>query len=63
MSGINYVTDDKGRKVAVMIDLKTHGAMWEDFRDGLISESRRKEKSAPYEQYRIARAKRTRPRA
>jgi hypothetical protein len=31
-----------------MIDLKTHGAMWEDFRDGLLSEARRKEKSVPY---------------
>ena len=63
MTGISYVTDDKGRKVAVLIDLKTHGAMWEDFRDGLVSESRRKEKSIPYEQYRTARVKRTRPRA
>jgi len=63
MTGINYVTDDKGRKVAVMIDLKTHGAMWEDFRDGLVSESRRKEKSVPYEQYRTARTKRPHPRA
>jgi hypothetical protein len=48
MTGIQYVTDEKGRKVAVQIDLKTHGAMWEDFRDGLVSASRRKEKSVPY---------------
>lgn len=63
MTGINYVTDDKGRKVALMIDLKTHGAMWEDFRNGLVSESRREEKGVPYEQYRTARAKRPHPRA
>ena len=63
MTGIQFVTDEKGRKVGVMIDLKTHGAVWEDFADGLISESRRKEKGVPYEQYRASRLKRTRPRA
>jgi len=26
MTGIQFVTDDKGRKVAVLIDLKKHGA-------------------------------------
>jgi hypothetical protein len=62
MTGIQYVTDEKGRRVAVQIDLKTHGAMWEDFRDGLVSASRRKEKTIPYEQYRASRAKRPRPR-
>jgi hypothetical protein len=46
------LTDEKRRKVAVQIHLKTHGAMWEDFRDGMVVESRRKEKSSPYEQYR-----------
>ena len=52
------MTDDKGRKVAVQIDLKKHGAIWEDFWEGLLSESRRKEKSVPYEQYRANRLKR-----
>jgi hypothetical protein len=47
MTGIQFVTDDKGRRVAVQIDLKTHGAIWEDFWDGLISESRRGEKKRP----------------
>ena len=62
MTGIQYLTDEEGRKVAVQIDLKKHGAIWEDFWDGLVSESRRKEKGIPYEQYRAARLKRTRPR-
>jgi hypothetical protein len=39
MSGIRFVTDEKGRKVAVQIDLKKHGAIWEDFWGGLISSS------------------------
>src|SRR5208283_5947915 len=47
MTGIQFVTDEKGRKVAVQIDLKRYGAMLEDFWDGLISESRRKEKGIP----------------
>jgi len=47
MDGIQFVTDEKGRKVAVQISLKKHGAMLEDFWDGLISESRRKQKGIP----------------
>jgi hypothetical protein len=31
MTGIQYVTDEKGRKVAVQIDLKKYGAVLEDF--------------------------------
>jgi hypothetical protein len=49
MTGIQLVTDEKGRKVAVQIDLKKYGAILEDFWDGLISESRRKEKGIPFE--------------
>jgi hypothetical protein len=61
LSGIRFVTDEKGRKAGVLIDLKKHGAIWEDFWDGLVSESRRKEKGIPYEQYRATRLKRARP--
>jgi hypothetical protein len=63
MTGIQFVTDEKGRKVAVQIDLKKHGAIREDFWEGLVSESRRKEKGIPYEQYRANRLKRTGSRA
>lgn len=61
VSGIQFVTDEEGRKAGVLIDLKKHGAIWEDFWDGLVSESRRKEKGIPYGQYRTSRLKRTRP--
>jgi len=47
MTGVQFVTDAKGRKVAVLIDLKKHGARLQDFWDGLISEARRKEKGMP----------------
>ena len=55
MTGIQFVTDDKGRKTAVLIDLKKHGAIWEDFWDGLVAESRRRENGLPYEEYRVRR--------
>jgi hypothetical protein len=35
--------------VAVQIDLRKHGALWEDFYDGLVSERRRKEKGVSLE--------------
>ena len=62
MRGILFVTDEKGPRVGVLIDLKQHRAIWEDFRDGLVSESRRKEKGIRYERYRASRLKRSRPR-
>jgi hypothetical protein len=59
MTGIQFLTDEKGRKTAVVIDLKKHRALWEDFWDGLVSESRRKEKGIPYAAYRAHRLKRS----
>ena len=44
MTGIQFVTDAKGRKVAVQIDLRRYAALLGDFWDALISESRRHEK-------------------
>jgi hypothetical protein len=47
MTGIQFVTDEKGRKIAVQIDLKKHQQLWEDIEDVLISRSRRHEKRIP----------------
>ena len=63
MTGIQYVTDDKGRKVAVQIDLDRYGAVLEDFWDGLVSESRRKEKGVPLDKIKADLIKRGRLRA
>jgi hypothetical protein len=49
MTGIQFLTDERGRKVAVQIDLRKHGVLWEDFYDGLVSERRRKEKGVSLE--------------
>ncbi len=62
MTGIQYVTDEKGRKIAVQIDLREHRELWENLQDALIPESRRKEKAIPYEKYRESRTKRPRSR-
>ena len=50
MTEIQFVTDEKGRKTAVLIDLKKDGQVWEDFYDVLVSQSRRDEKGIPLEE-------------
>lgn len=45
MSGIQFLTDEKGNRTAAVIDLKVHKALWEDIQDVLVSRSRRSEKS------------------
>ena len=43
MEGIQFVTNDKGKKVAVMIDLRKYGDVWEDMYDSLTARMRAKE--------------------
>jgi len=49
MNGIQFVTDEKGQKVAVQLDLKKHRQLWEDIEDVLLSRSRRHERRIPLE--------------
>ena len=49
MTGIQFITDAKGRKTAAVIDLKKLGALWEDIEDVLVSRPRRHEKRIPLE--------------
>ena len=49
MTGMQFITDAKGRKTAAVIHLKKHKALWEDFEDVLVSRSRRHEKRIPLE--------------
>ena len=49
LEGIRYVTDERGNKLAVQIDLRKHRSVWEDFQDVMIVESRRGEKSVSLE--------------
>jgi PHD/YefM family antitoxin component YafN of YafNO toxin-antitoxin module len=43
MSGINFVIDEKGRKTAVVIDLKEYAQIWEDFYDTFLVRLRKHE--------------------
>jgi hypothetical protein len=36
---IPFLTDPKGQRIAVQIDLKKWSGLWEDFQDAMVSES------------------------
>ena len=58
MTGIQFLTDEKGRKTAAVIDLKKHKALWEDIQDVLVSQSRLHEKGIPLENVKASLIKR-----
>ena len=43
MKGVQFVVDEHGTKTAVVIDLKQHSALWEDFYDNAVAEARKNE--------------------
>lgn len=43
MRGIDFVINKRGQKTAVLIDLKRHGQLWEDFYDSIVAQSRVRE--------------------
>ena len=43
MRGIEFLIDRKGRKKAVLINLKRHKALWEDLYDAYLAHQRRSE--------------------
>jgi hypothetical protein len=40
LEGIQFVVDSSGDKVAVLIDLKQYGELWEDFYDTIVARQR-----------------------
>ncbi len=50
MKGIQFVTDDTGKRTAVLISLEEWGEAWEDLYDILVSEARKKEPTVPWEE-------------
>lgn len=50
MKGLNYITDENGKRIAVQINLKQYGKLWEDFYDAIIIEQRKNEPRIPWEQ-------------
>ncbi len=43
VKGVEFVVGDDGQKKAVLIDLKKHGEIWEDFYDTLRAKERESE--------------------
>ena len=43
LKGINFVTNAAGEHIAVQIDLRQHGELWEDFYDALLIRARANE--------------------
>lgn len=52
MEGIRFVTNEKGKKVAVQIDLERYGELWEDFYDRLVAEERKDDERIPLSEVR-----------
>lgn len=49
--GIQFVTDAEGRRVAVQLDLKEWGELWEDIYDNIVAESRKGEPTIPLAEF------------
>lgn len=45
MRGVRYVTDEEGKRLAVMLDLEEWADEWEDFHDVLLARDREGEPS------------------
>jgi hypothetical protein len=51
IQGIQFVTDSPGTKVAVQLDLKKWGELWEDIYDNIVADSRKGEPTMPLEEF------------
>jgi len=52
VKGINFLVDEENEKQAVVIDLKKHRDLWEDFYDTLLTKERAKDPRETIEQVR-----------
>lgn len=43
MKGVQFVVDENGQRTAVVIDLKKHSEVWEDFYDSVVARKREHE--------------------
>ena len=43
MKGVQFVVNERGEKTAVVIDLRKHSEVWEDFYDATVARRRRNE--------------------
>ena len=45
--GVQFVTDSDGQLIAVLLDLKEWGELWEDIYDNMLADERAGESSMP----------------
>ena len=43
VKGVQFLVDESGEKTAVLIDLRKHAKLWEDFYDRALAASRQRE--------------------
>ncbi|MDQ6481740.1 hypothetical protein [Dyadobacter sp. LHD-138] len=51
MTGIRYITNEKGQKTDLIISLEEHGQIVEDLLDALLVEERKTEDSMPFDTF------------
>ena len=51
ISGTQFVTDDQGKRVAVQLDLKEWGELWEDIYDNIVADARKDEPTILLEEF------------
>ena len=49
MKGIQFVINERGEKTAVVIDLRKHSEVWEDFYDSTVARRRQNEPRETFE--------------
>jgi hypothetical protein len=49
--GVQFVTDTDGQRIAVLLDLKEWGELWEDIYDNMLADERAGESSMPLEEF------------
>ena len=54
VGGVQFVTDSDGQRIAVLLDLKERGELWEDIYDNMLADERAGESSMPLEEFETA---------
>jgi hypothetical protein len=51
VKGVQFVTDSDGQRIAVQLDLKEWGELWEDIYDNMLADERAGEPTATLEEF------------
>ena len=51
MKGVQFVTDTEGHKIAVVLDLREWGELWEDIYDNMVANLRAGEPTLTLEEF------------